>query len=138
MTPTKEKLLATMRAFIESRPGFEWANYAGAPHAYREDYATAYRHLRDGRELLRAVELSAMPAETLLDNLRYRLTWNAERGGLEYCTGQYYPTEYRGAACRALADALWDYYRDSASTGDSLRRTMRNVLGARFARRWFN
>lgn len=138
MTPTREHLLTAMRAVIESRPGFEWQNYAGAPQAYREDYSVAHRHLRDGRELLRAVEHSGMPAEILLDNLRHRLTWNAERGGLEYCTGQYYPTEYRGAACRALADSLWDYYRDSGSTGDSLRRTMRSVLGARLARRWFN
>lgn len=137
--PTIDTLTSALRAFIESRPGFEPANYAGAPDAYRADYRTAYRDLQDARELLRAVERSSMTAETLLrEGLTRRLTWDGARGALDYCTGQYYPTEYRAAACRALADALWAHYRESSSTGDSLRRTMRSLLGARLARRWFN
>ena len=137
--PTIDTLTAALRAFIESRPGFDPANYAGAPDAYRADYRTTYRDLQDARELLRAVERSSMTAETLLrEGLTRRLTWDGERGALDYCTGQYYPTEYRAAACRALADALWAHYRESSSTGDSLRRTMRSLLGARLANRWFN
>jgi hypothetical protein len=31
---------------------------------------------------------------------------------LSYCVGQYWPTEYRAAACAVLASALWDYKRD--------------------------
>lgn len=137
MTPTIDTLTAALRAFIHSRPGFDPANYAGAPDAYRADYRTAYRDLQDARELLRAVERSSMTAETLLrEGLTRRLTWDGER--LDYCTGQYYPTEYRAAVCRAMADALWAHYRESSSTGDSLRRTMRSLLGARLANRWFN
>lgn len=138
-TPTIDTLTTALRAFIESRPGFEPAAYAGARAAYQADYRKAYRDLRDARELLRAVERSSMTADTLLrEGLTHRLTWDGARGALDYCTGQYYPTEYRAAACRALSDALWAHYRESSSAGDSLRRTMRSMLGARLANRWFN
>lgn len=53
---TKESILAALRAFIESRPGFDPANYQGAPQVYRADYRRAYRHLQDARAMLRAVE----------------------------------------------------------------------------------
>lgn len=133
----KDTLTGALRDFIESRPGFDWANYVGAPDAYRADYAKSYRDLRDARELLRAVELSSLPGELLLDALSdaRRLTWDGQR--LEYTTGQYYPTEYRAAACRALCEALWAHYRDAGNSGEALRRTIRNVLGARLTRRWF-
>lgn len=32
--------------------------------------------------------------------------------GVGYCTGQYFPTEYRRAVCAVLASALWDYVRE--------------------------
>jgi hypothetical protein len=31
---------------------------------------------------------------------------------LDYCTGQYFPTEYRKAVAAVLAQALWDHKRD--------------------------
>ena len=34
-----------------------------------------------------------------------------QRSELDYCTGQYWPTEYRAAACAVLASALWAYWR---------------------------
>ena len=36
------------------------------------------------------------------------------RSELDYCTGQYWPTEYRAAACVVLASALWAYWRADA------------------------
>jgi hypothetical protein len=38
-----------------------------------------------------------------------RLEWTGK--GLQYTTGQYWPTEYRKAAAAVCASALWDYYR---------------------------
>jgi hypothetical protein len=34
---------------------------------------------------------------------------------IDYCTGQYFPTEYRRAACAVLASALWEYTREHCS-----------------------
>lgn len=65
---------------------------------------------------------------------------------LEYCTGQYYPTEYRRAVCAVLASALWHHYREDMaaaarlgeSAGDAVRRGMRRIVPAHVARIWFN
>lgn len=33
---------------------------------------------------------------------------------VEYCTGQYFPTEYRRAVAAVCAGALWDYIRETS------------------------
>lgn len=38
---------------------------------------------------------------------------------IDYCTGQYFPTEYRRAACAVLSQALWDYRRDDMPAPDA-------------------
>lgn len=85
-----------------------------------------------------------------------------------YCTGQYFPTEYRRAVCAVLASALWyftreqcmpsgpnkerlssgdtRYWLDSArkgagdfvSAGDWLRAHFRQQFGRGIASRWFS
>ncbi len=65
---------------------------------------------------------------------------------LTYCTGQYWPTEYRRAVCAVCASALWNYYRDDMvmaakpgeSPGDAIRRGFRIQYGKRMQERWFN
>lgn len=126
-----------------SRPGFEWANYAGYPAAYRADYRTALTHLHDYRAL--RIAAAHLPDETIADAAEgTRIAFIARRNGegveADYTTGQYYPTEYRAACCRVLASALWYAQRTSmiAPTGDSLRASFRNRFGAAIQRRWFN
>lgn len=76
--------------------------------------------------------------------------------GLDYCTGQYWPTEYRKAVAAVCAAALWAYMRDNMpqadgtadhdgdgaydgmSAGDWLRRNARREFGSKLQRRWFN
>lgn len=139
-TIDKEKLFAALDAFIKQRPGFEYANYMGAPEAYRADAREATRQLRDARELARVARWDAHP-----DALQYafstgRLIYTAGRG-LDYTTCQYWPTEYRAAAARALASALWHSWRDrmgDAATGDAIRRKARQVFGRGLAGRYFS
>jgi hypothetical protein len=135
-----ETILTALRAFIDARPGFDWRAYAGAPASiYRADYAVAYRDLQDARVLLRACALASVSADDLraaLTDAR-RLTLNSETGALEFTACQYPPTEYRAAACRALADALERHYMPSVPDRAALLRLLRNVLGARLVRRWF-
>ena len=79
---------------------------------------------------------------------------------LDYCTGQYFPTEYRKAACAVLASALWNWQRDNmpkadlikangdgpvcevypgaVSAGDWLRASFRRQFGRSITNRWFN
>ena len=134
---TKETILNLVRAYIDARPGFDRRDYAGAPASiYRADYAVALRGLHDGRALLRACALSSVSAQTLTDALTdaRRLTLTAD--GLEFTACQYPPTEYRAAACRALADALYRHYLADAADRAGALRVLRNVLGSRLVSRW--
>lgn len=111
-------MLHALRRFINSRPGFEPANYCGAPAAYRADSRRAQRDRRDALTMLDAViYCDAIGAGQLRDAFRGafsgRLLWDPDRRALSYCAGQYYPTEYRAAACAVLASALWAHWRDT-------------------------
>ena len=73
----KNTLITAIRTFINSRPGFDPSNYAGAPAAYRADSRLAQRDRRDALTLLRSVELShSIDAADILRALDRRLTWN--------------------------------------------------------------
>lgn len=149
----RDEMLASLRAFVRQRPGFDWHNY-GSAASYRADVRRAGRDLRDAEELLRAVTWRT--SCTLAENKGGRLSWNGK--GWEYVAGQYFPTEYRAAACAFLASALWRCYSvglperktvkgpdgqteetyAGMSAGDWIRRQARIDLGPRLARRWFS
>jgi hypothetical protein len=153
-----EQILDALSRFIAQRPGLEPRNYisgwndTAGRKAYRAESRQVTRDRHDAERLLREVALSAMPTETLREAFRAysgRLTFSENRQGgavLDYRTGQYFPTEYRRAACAVLSQALWDYHRDDyaasarkgESAGNAIRRNFRRRFGARFARRWFD
>jgi len=156
----RDRILAALRAFAEQRPGMDPRNY-GDWASYRSESRSITRDLHHARELLAYVQRSSMSAETLrasFDAYSGRLTLGERDGrmALDYCTGQYFPTEYRRAVCAVLAAACWSYWRDECmpapdlnlttgertydgkSAGDYLRACARRNLGATSARRWFN
>jgi len=105
------------------------------------DYRQILRDGRDARELLRHIELrdsitGAMLEQSLTGRLSYRM------GAIEYVTGQYFPTEYRSAVCRALAECLWHWLRYGGGTfdtsADGIRKAAVRCVGRGIARRWFN
>lgn len=146
MTGEKAVILSALYAWIRQRPGLEFGNYGDVKN-YRAELRSIQRDLEDARILLRSVELSSLNADTLKGAFRAysgRLSWDGNE--LAYCTGQYWPTEYRKVVCAVAASALWDYYRedyaatakDGESLGDAIRRNFRRVYGRRMQERWFN
>ena len=134
----KTEILEALARFVAQRSGIDARNYGGSREAFMWDYRRILRDGRDARALLRVVTLSTcLPDSILMYVLKSgRLTWDGTR--LDYCTGQYFPTEYRGAVCRALADALWNYWRDGDRySADQIREAARMNLGRGIARRWF-
>jgi hypothetical protein len=129
----KTEILEAMARFIGQRSGIDGSIY-GSREMFMQDYRRILRDGRDARALLRAVELSErLPESILVDVLKSgRLTWDGKR--LEYCAGQYFPTEYRAAACRALASALWVYW----GGGCKIRVEAKLRFGRGIASRWFN
>lgn len=147
---TKETYLAALFKFVGQRPGLEFANY-GSATAYRSEMRRITRQRHDFRRLAHEVELlvSGISAEKLVEASKSafsgRLSFieKGDKVGVNYCAGQYFPTEYRAAACAVLASALWDYYRseippETENKGDKLRAKFKRMFGDSIASRWFN
>ncbi len=141
----RDNILHALAAFAATRPGLDPRDYARngrdteGRKAYALDARSITKDLHHARALLTAVRLSGITEAQLVEAFRgKRLSWDGQR--LDYCTGQYYPTEYRRAVCAVLASALWAYYRDDccADTGDKIRAAARRNLPRAIALRWFN
>lgn len=150
MTPDKETIIDLLDRFNRSRPGLEFGNY-GDLKSYRQEARQIARDKREADKLISAVARASVTAEGLAEAFRAfsgRLSLTEHRGkpALDYCTGQYYPTEYRKAVAAVCASALWDHYRESycaaakpgESDGDAIRRCFRREYGRTLANRWFN
>ena len=138
---TKEALVTALHKFIGQRSGIEWGNYGGSREAYMGDYRQILRDGRDAREMLRYIAgrdsiTGAMIEQSLTGRLSYRA------GEIEYVTGQHFPTEYRAAVCRALAECVWSHLRWYSTppdcTAENVRYLARQTFGRGIAVRWFN
>lgn len=145
----RERILDALRGWVAQRPGLDPRNYisdwrdAAGYAAYRAESRAITRDKHDALALLRAVEWRAgIDANMLKNALRHsysgRLSWDGER--LDYCTGQYWPTEYRRAVCAVLASALWHATREAHPNYDgcALRAHFVREFGRTMAQRWFN
>lgn len=155
----KDKIIALLYAWVSQRPGLEFENY-GDVSSYRAEMRGITHDLHDARILLAYVERVGITAERLREAFSAfsgRLSLVASDKGmrLDYCTGQYWPTEYRKAACAVLASAIWDYTRCECmpeptigadghrlyrgiTGGAFIRKAARREFGSRLANRWFN
>lgn len=146
----KPALISTLEKWINQRPGLEPANYISGWNdslgrsAYRSESRSITRDLHHARELLRYVAArDSITAERILaackHNFAGRLSITPDGDGfsIDYCTGQYWPTEYRRAACSVLAGAVWDWLRDDCKAGD-IRKAAAREFSRPVARRWFN
>lgn len=168
----KQDLLIALSNFVRQRPGLEYGNY-GDVTSYRAESRGITRDLHDYETLLHAVQQhdsitvdDLVKASRSAFSGRLEIVLPGERGEynptlvsnvvrIEYCVGQYFPTEYRKAACALLASALWTWQRDHAmpapvssdkyqmgsqllTAGDWLRRRFRRRFGHHLASRWFN
>lgn len=150
--------------------------------AYFAEVRSITRDLHDARELLNAVALRpSIGAPELREAFRAysgRLMWKVvgqcrfcdardesehtrhtshaftpvQTEHLDYCTGQYWPTEYRRAVCAVLRSALRDYWRaywadnsakreaigaPALNIGDCIRGDAKRELSRGVYARWF-
>lgn len=141
---SKQAMIEALRHFINQRSGIDGRNYGGSREAFMGDYRPMLRHGAQARTMLQQVELrNSITAEDLLNASRAycgRLQFREDNGSvsIEYTTGQYFPTEYRSAACAVLAQCLWDYWAADCKTADDIRAQARKNLGRGIAKTWFN
>ena len=172
----KTKLIEDLHAWVRQRPGLEpalyirdWSDRNGL-ETYRRESRSITKDLRQARTLLAYVETrDSITAKMILEASKHsfsgRLTItpsdDGEKFSIDYCTGQYWPTEYRRAVCAVLSSAIWDWLRDNMppadgmvtidiggkpleveshrgqTPGDYLRAAARRELGRPIASRWF-
>lgn len=141
---TKQDVICSLYTWIHQRPSLSFADY-GDSYYYNQDARSITRDLNDARQLLRAVEIrDSLSVDDLLDSFHAfsgRLEYKDNH--LVYCTGQYWPTEYRKAVCAVLASALWSYLRESIpesveNKGEWLHKRFVNEFGRGIANRWFS
>lgn len=160
MDDRKQNLLQALRTWINQRPGLDPRDYDRA--SYRSESRQITQDRSDAMEILGAVALrSYVTADHILQAAQHafsgRLTITETEPGrfrLEYCTGQYWPTEYRKAAAAVLASAYWQAFRSAdaealraqgrlkpgqmARDGDGMRQYFRGEFGPAIQGRWFN
>ena len=140
----KQKIINALYTFANKRPLLEYGNY-GNFLSYRQEARAITKDLHHARALLRRVELSGISAEELLEASKEafsgRLEITTTDDGvvkIDYCVGQYFPTEYRKAIASVCARALWNYWKTDANDADRIRNTARREFPRAIARAYFN
>jgi hypothetical protein len=141
----KTAITNAIRAFIAQRSGIDFRDYASGNYqhsrtAFMQDYRPILKHGKDARTFLDYVETcDGISAEDLQDAFCGRISL-VEKGGkvaVQYIIGQYFPTEYRRAACAALSQAVWNYWNDEKTGANDIRKRASRRFGRGIASRWF-
>lgn len=146
-TPTwdRDKMLDDLLTHINRRTGMDFRDYASSwmdkdgIQAFKEEYREVLRDGKDARTLLAAMRWRALSISMeilYLNQVNGRLTYNPERGW-DYCVGQYWPTEYRSAACRYLRDCYVQAGRSAGKDYETIKKEARRELGRGIVNRWF-
>ena len=100
--------LRLLASYAAQNPGIEFANY-GDMSAYRSDSARATRQLQAARHAISEAYAAGVTDKHLQDACRGdRLELIVGSTGamcVDYCTGQYWPLEFRAAVARVVERA---------------------------------
>lgn len=133
--------------FVDSRPCLDFNDY-GDIKIYRAESREITNDRRDFYELLNVarwrVDNLSEKIEDFLKKSNDRLTLEGNK--LQYITGQYFPTEYRPAACRVIKSILWREFMNAKNpdgtnkheTGHDIRKAIKKLLSRRVSRLYFN
>lgn len=148
----KTTLIHALGVFIAQRsgmkfsdyhsPGGSWREFASARALFNADRRPILRHGKHARRMLDFVSRRDISAEDLMEASRSgRLSFVTVKDavGVSYVTGQYFPTEYRRAACSVLACAIWEYFRTGCgyTSPEDIRKAARREFGRAIATTWF-
>jgi len=134
---TKQNILNNLEAFAMQRPGLSLADY-GDRNLYRRDYREhCEKPLRAFRAMLAAIEwrdsLTAFDLrQAIRETSRLKML---DDGTIDYTPGQMGATEFRHAACNAMAGALWDYWATDTPIGMTPREYVMQQANIEFGQR---
>ena len=139
MTERKQLIIEVLTKWVNQRPGLDFADY-GDCVAFNAERRAITKTRLEAFELLRYVEGSSITCEALERAFsaysgRLKLVEGSKGLTLDYCTGQYWPTEYRNAVCAVLSSAIWHYFNENGSNPvESAKREFSRST----AKKWFN
>lgn len=145
----KPAMINALSAFISKRSGIDRRNYwtgsyCASRDAFLGDYRPILKHGKQARKLLSFVSRRDISAEDLLSasqsafSGRLSFVFRGDSAAVDYTPGQYFPTEYRRAACAVLARAVWDYFRTGCNySPEQIRKAARREFGRAIASAWF-
>lgn len=139
----KPAMIRALGAFISQRSGIDGQNY-GSRESFMGDYRQILKHGRHARQLLSFVSRRDISAEDLISasqsafSGRLSFVFRGDSVAVDYTTGQYFPTEYRRAACAVLARAVWDHFRTGCNySPEEIRKAARREFGRAIDSTWF-
>lgn len=145
--PAKVDFINLLCKFVNSRPCLDFNDY-GDVKIYRAESREITKDRSDFYELL---NLARWQVDNLNEKIEQYLTISSDRltfenNKLKYITGQYYPTEYRPAACRVIKSIIWREFMNAKTldgankyeTGHDIRKAIKKHLSRRVARNYFN
>ncbi len=142
-------MIHALGAFISQRSGIDFRNYDSGDYTRsRESFLGDYRPIlkrgKQARALLSFVSRRDISAEDLLAasqsafSGRLSFVFRGDSAAVDYTTGQYFPTEYRRAACAVLSRAVWEYFRTGCNySPEQIRKAARREFGRAIASDWF-
>ncbi len=130
METRKQKILDTLDDFVNQRPGLDPLDYGGGTDGwrlYRSESASITKDMHDYYKIRDQIHWrDSITADDIIKASQHafsgRLTINDISAhyddsstywaySINYCAGQYMPTEYRKAACAILASTWWNVTR---------------------------
>ena len=122
----KQQIVDALYAFINQRGGLEFGNY-GNVQAFRSEQRSITKDGKEARQLVRDIERrNSITADDIVAasksafSGRLTIDVTGDKVRIDYCTGQYFPTEYRKAVAAVAAATLWAWTRDKAMPESTL------------------
>jgi hypothetical protein len=107
ITPESHPALVALIDYAAQRPGLDIRNY-GTWENYRSEAAWITRQWQTICDLIRDADFHGVTDAQVIEASTYtysgRMSWTGSEW--DYCTGQYWPTEYRRAICAILRAVL--------------------------------
>ena len=144
---TQVNVIELLCKFVNQRAGLNFADYGDRTIYLRESREIT----KDRQDFYEFLNLAYRLVDDLNGKIITYLSANGDRLTLEnnrlkYITGQYFPTEYRPAATRAIKAVIWEALRTEKNgsgeylyqTGDQIRNVFKRNLSRRAYKNYFN
>lgn len=134
--------LQLLRKFVNQRPGLNFKDY-GDRTIYRRESREITKDLHDFNEVLNVARFRVPDLDSKVKDYLQKTSGRLlmdEKERLVYHEGQYFPTEYRPAATRVIANILWEQIRQDKTleTGHDIRKKLSKMLSKRVMKNYFN